>query len=131
MPVTVEVKFVSARPQSQPRPPLRFADIPDETVFWGLRVLPENNAATVVLPKILTTPVGRFEDYEEREATLLHDPNLKTINLDESHPYSRKIDLSKFYDFSKPGNYQVQLFQEDGKWGGNFAGQVIQVSIAN
>jgi hypothetical protein len=134
MNISVEVKFVQPRPAIHSPPPLKFADIPDETIFWGLRVLPENNNATIVWPKIMGLNAGPSHEMkvqEELETSLLHDAALKIVNLDETHPYSRTIDLSKFYDFSKPGNYQVQFFQLSAKWGGSFSGQVFQISITN
>lgn len=124
VPITVE--FL------QPRMPLRFVDSTDETLFWGIKVLPEGEEGTTVYPKHWYVPEINYSQQEREE--LLHDPEVTAITIDQDHPYHRKVDLSKFFDFSKPGNYQIQLYHEDLRivpWGGSFGGQVFNISIAN
>ena len=110
---------------------LRFLDTADESVFWGLKVKPDGKDGVNVSPKVSALNIGSF-DRKEKIDSVLHDPGLLTVNLDEQHPYQRVIELSKFYNFSQPGIYEVQLYHCDGpvvEWQGAFGGHVIKISI--
>jgi hypothetical protein len=110
---------------------LRFLDTADESVFWGLKVKPAGKKGVAVSPKVSALNIGSF-DRKEKIDSVLHDPGLLTVNLDDQHPYQRVIELSKLYNFSQPGIYEVQLFHYDGpvvEWQGAFGGSVIKISI--
>ena len=113
--------------------PVKFLDNKDESVFWGMILLPEGKERAG-----LAAQVEKFNESKDFLGgnpafnAYLNDPNLQTVQLDSKHPYERRIDLSKFYDFSKPGHYKFQLYHGDGtmvRWGSSFGTQVIDVTI--
>ena len=61
----------------------------------------------------------------------------QVVNLSPSSPYEREIDLGRFSDFSKPGEYRVQIIydsggypeREEGEWDGGFTSPVFTVVI--
>jgi hypothetical protein len=126
----------------KPTPPTeKFADQPDSTAFWGLRVeTPDGSrvekypsSRSVVTTEVLTLPDGR------RETTTSQPPRrpYRVFNLSPSSPYERTLDLGRFHDFSKPGAYRVQVIyssgghpdDEKGEWDGDFTSPVFTVVI--
>ncbi len=125
MPVMLTIKFVFSRP------PLKFYDNKDETVCWNLRGFPEQGKNFYSKCKATDLYINS-PDHEAKMKQYADDLNRVIVDLDEAHPYTRTIDLSKLYDFPAPGKYRIQLvkalcsfFKEDA----SFAGQVIEVTI--
>ena len=127
MPVTLTVKFVF------PRAPLKFYDNRDEMVCWNLRGFAEHGKSFYTQSRATELYVN-IPDHDAKMQQYADDPNRLILDLDEVHPYTRTIDLSKLYDFPQPGKYQVQpvkalcsFFKEDA----SFAGQVIEVTVTD
>ncbi len=122
-------------PKSE-EPREKFADQPDGTEFWGIRV------ETADL-QVLKYPGGRSSfmsrKYVPENGKSDQPPAVKydVFDLAPSKPYERELDLSKIFDFSKPGEYRVQVVYGSGGipikdrtiWDGHFSGAVFTVVI--
>jgi hypothetical protein len=125
-------------------PGVKSLDLPDEKAFWGAIVFSEETGKrSVQAPR---TVMKISEDQEMFDMPINHptaaqkkildryalDPRLKTLQIDLRHPYERQIDLSEFYDFSKPGKYKMRLLHDE-TWvlhqGAEMSGPVIEVTI--
>ena len=111
-----------------PTPPrIKFADQPDGTDFWGLRVeSPHEQVAKY-------PPDGPIVTGNHRATRIKY----QLIDLSPSAPYERELDLGRFFDFSKPGEYRVQIIYDSSghpdtdkdEWDGNFTSPVFTVVI--
>jgi hypothetical protein len=128
-------------PYPKPTPPTeRFADNPGGTEFWGLRVewnreqvekYPDQSRRMGTVH--VDTPQGRAAASRPHPA----DVPYRVFDLSPSTPYDREIDLGRFFDFSKPGEYRVQVLYDSGGntradktvWDGGFSGPDFTVSI--
>jgi len=129
------------RPNPKPEPPsVKFADQPGGTDFWGLRVEssdsqvekrpPDRRTITV---SATTTPDGKTVSTRSQPPAVKYE----VVNLSPSSPYAREIELGRFFDFSKPGEYRVQILYDSGGhtdgakevWDGGFTSPVFTVVI--
>ncbi len=129
------------RPIPKPTPPAeKFADGPDGTDFWGLRVESAGD-------QIEKYPAGRrvgttsFESTADgKTVTSTRQPpavKYRVVDLSPSSPYAREIDLGRLSDFSKLGEYRVQIIydsgghaeQDESVWDGHFTSPVFTVII--
>jgi hypothetical protein len=113
------------RPLPKPMPPSeKFADQPEGIEFWGLRVVTANDQIENIPTSRSRPPAA---DY-------------RIIDLSPSSPYERELDLGRLADFTKPGEYRVQIIYNSynsgghrGKdrsvWDGHFTSPVFTVVI--
>ncbi len=103
-------------PNPRPAPPVeKLADQPDGIDFWGLKV--ETPAEQVV-----KYPPGRrfvtmtLNANGDGKTVTSQPPAVKyrVVDLSPSSPYQRDLDLGRFHDFSKPGEYRVQIIYDSG-----------------
>jgi hypothetical protein len=129
-------------PYPKPTPPTeKIADQPGGTDFWGVRVesakrqfekYPEPDFE-VLSRTVEKTGNGWTTRTTKRMAT----DNCKGFDLSPSGPYEREIDLSRLADFSRPGEYRVQILYrtvrspegECDVWNGSFTSPVFTVRI--
>lgn len=121
--------------------PVKVLDLPDETVFWGIKVVALNGAKDVERGLRICDEIDDEEGLPETRPTrsqqrkidaCMHNPRLVTAKISPGHPYQREIDLSAFCDLSKPGNYKVQLSHDDIPVmlvGADVVGPMIDVTI--
>jgi hypothetical protein len=124
-----------------PRPPtIKFADRPGEVDFWGVRVESAAGQAEKY-PEgrntVTTTIIAPREG--DSKTTTYQPPRLtyRVVDLSPSAPYAREIDLGRLADFSRPGEYRVQIIYSSGghpdekkdEWDGLFTGPVFTVVI--
>jgi hypothetical protein len=118
----------------------KFADQPGGIDFWGLRV-ESRGEQTVKYPpgrRSVTHTVGTTVD-GKFTSTTYQAPAVKyqVFNLSPALPYEREIDLGRLFDFSKPGEYRVQLIYNSGGhpegknevWDGDFTSPVFTIVI--
>ena len=128
-------------PYPKPTPPtIKFADQPAGTDFWGLRVESSGDQVESYprVPRVVamtgTTP------RDGKAVTGTHQPatvGYRVVDLSPSSPYGREIELTRLSDFSKPGEYRVQILYdsgghpdpEKGEWNGSFTSPVCTVAI--
>jgi hypothetical protein len=129
------------RPVEKPTQPKEsLADLPDETTFWGLRVeSADSQIATypagrrTVTVSGSTTVDGKTVASEGRPAASKY----RVVELSPTSPYEREIDLGRLADFSKPGEYRVQIVYDSGGhpdgdksvWDGRFTSPVFTIVI--
>jgi hypothetical protein len=131
------------RPLPKPTPPTeKFADQPEGTEFWGLRVETANDQyekfPTGGLTGAIsssTAPEGKTLSSRSRAPAA----DYKLFDLSPSSPYERELDLGRLADFSKPGEYRVQIIYSTGGhthtgedrsvWDGHFTSPVFTVVI--
>ncbi len=111
-----------------PKPPhAKFADQPGGIDFWHLRVESADEQVTRSPPESENVTKNR------RPARLRY----KVVELSPSKPYERELDLDRLFDFSKPGEYRVQIVYDSdvkpdpkmGAWDGSFTSPVFTVEI--
>jgi hypothetical protein len=129
------------RPYPKPTPPtVKFADQPGGADFWGLRVeSSDDQVESYPTGRVgVTTTVTTTSD--GKTVTSTHQPaavKYRVVDLSPSSPYEREIDLGRLSNFSKPGEYRVQILygsgghpdREKGEWGGSFTSPVFTVVI--
>ncbi|MDR3633236.1 MAG: hypothetical protein P4L84_05320 [Isosphaeraceae bacterium] len=130
------------RPNPKPDPPtIKFADQPGGTDFWGLRVESSDDEQVEKSPSgrrtitisVTTTPDGKTVSTRSQPAAVKYE----VANLSPSSPYAREVELSRFFAFSKPGEYRVQIVYDSGGhpdgaedvWDGGFTSPVFTVVI--
>ncbi len=129
------------RPIPKPTPPVeKFADQANGTDFWGLRVESVGDqiekypaGRRVVTTSFETTPDGKTVSSTHQPPAVKY----RVVDLSPSSPYAREIDLGRLSDFSKPGEYRVQIIydsgghpeQEESVWDGDFTSPVFTVVI--
>jgi hypothetical protein len=129
------------RPLPKPEPPTeKFADQPGGVDFWGLRVetaedqiqkYPEGRRRVTMT--VESTADGRTVSKTSQPPAAKYE----VFNLSPSSPYEREIDLGKLHDFSKPGEYRVQLLYNSGGhpeadrsvWDGSFDSPVFTIIV--
>lgn len=123
-----------------PTPTESFADQPDETVFWGLRV-ESVHGQTERYPasqRYMTTTVEVPADGKPEPSTPRPAPaKYRVFDLSPSSHYQRAIDLGRLSDFSQPGEYRVQILYDSGGnaegdervWDGSLTSPVFTVVI--
>ncbi len=128
-------------PIQRPTPPTeKLADQPGETDFWGLRVESGGERTTkssrergpITLTGTLNSDGSSVTTRSRRPAA-----KYEVFTLSPSAPYERTLDLGRFADFSKPGEYRVQLVYSSGGntdddnsvWDGSFTGPVFTVVV--
>ena len=125
----------------KPTPPAeKFADQPDGTDFWGLRVESAGDqiekypaGRRVVTTSFETTADGKTVSSTHQPAAVKY----RVVELSPSSPYARELDLGRFSDFSKLGEYRVQIIydsgghpeQDESVWDGDFTSPVFTVVI--
>ncbi len=133
-------KQLTAGGHSDPKPTSTSVQIVDQKIgldCWGIRV--EHNGKRTELPVGLDrNNVGydRKAGNAIKEKLRKHD-DWQSVQISESSPYHRTINLSKLFDFSDPGEYQVQLVFDnsnlgcgDGvEWVGGFDSPVFTVVV--
>jgi hypothetical protein len=121
-------------------PPVKFADQPEGTDFWGLRVESSGTqtASSPPVRRSVTTTVTVTAEGRSESSTSQPIPiEYRTFDLTPSSPYEREIDLSQRFKFSRPGEYRVQLVYTSGdytdrdkdEWDGTFTSPVFTVVI--
>jgi RNA polymerase sigma factor (sigma-70 family) len=124
----------------RPEPPrVQFADVPEGTDFWGLRVESADAQIEKYPPDRHVWISGAPTDGSKAvEDTKPKAPlKYRVVDLSPSSPYGRKIDLSRLADFGKPGEYRVQILycsvgapnRKKGVWDGSFTSPVFTVVI--
>ena len=107
-------------------PSEKLAVQPDGNDFWGLRVeTPETR-----VKRRPTAPQSAGAGNPKPIA-------YQIVELSPSSPYAREIDLARLGDFSKPGEYRVQLLYDSnsipdrskGVWDGSFTSPVFTVVV--
>ncbi|HUB67166.1 MAG TPA: hypothetical protein VL981_06750, partial [Candidatus Methylacidiphilales bacterium] len=133
-------------------------DNKNEKLFWGLKIQqdetggflsddhPEPYPAAIIVDQLANGLISNPQNVEvgfdipNRDAKIaayLHDPDLVTVRVDQTHPYRRVIDIGKLYNFSQPGHYRLQIFHSDDwligaahlRSGNYMASGVIDVSV--
>jgi hypothetical protein len=143
----------SGREVAEPRPVSeKLLDHPTDLGQWGLRV--EYQGKRDFKSPAISAAIRRIrdEDFADRikglpgrsmEQTqalldgLKGDSGWKASELSAATPYRRVLNLSKLYDFSRPGEYRVQLDYDStrlgdrsqGHWVGAFSGPVFTIAI--
>lgn len=107
MPVVVTTFFMF--PQEHD---IKWLDNKSEKIFWGLSIEPEGEKGFTVNPQTVELNID-IPDKAAKKAAYLNDPSLTTVRVDSTHPYQRTVDLRKLYDFTKPGNYRLQILHND------------------
>ena len=105
-------------------------DNKDQAVFWGINVRRKGDYRGDAIDPMAN---GKTVTTKEKREEFLRDPGIRKSTLDDKHPYERTIDLSKLYDFSKPGVYEVQLMHTDdyvNESGGGCYSGVIELTVA-
>ncbi|WP_165075606.1 beta propeller repeat protein [Paludisphaera rhizosphaerae] len=136
--VTIPIRVVFH--QDGGAPGEKFADQPGGLDFWGVRVR-SSGAQVVKSPldrRVITITVDSTED-GKLVSTRSEPPPVKyqVFDLTPTTPYERPIDLDRLADFSKSGEYRVQIvysFSEHGEgsdvpWNGHFTSPVFTVAI--
>ncbi len=129
------------RPLPKPTPPSeKFADQLGGIDFWGLRIETANDQIVkyppgrrVVTLSVETTPDGKTVSSRSQPEAVKY----QVFDLSPSSPYEREIDLGRLGDFSKPGEYRVQILYDSGGhpeadkdvWDGSFTSPVFTVVI--
>jgi hypothetical protein len=129
-------------PLPKPTPPAeRFADQPGGTDFWGLRVesrfgRSEKYPVTIYeVVKRTVTKTAKGESVSQTSRPVAG--NCQSFDLSPSRPYEREIDLGRLANFSRPGEYRVQLIYdrvrrpegERSVWNGVFTSPVFTINI--
>ena len=129
------------RADPKPSPPIvKFADQPGETAFWGIRVESADVQVERFPPGGDTVTVTVATIGEGQAVTNTQQPpavKYRVFGLSPSSPYEREIDLGRFSDFSRPGEYRIQIIydsgghpeREKGEWDGGFTSPVFTVVI--
>jgi hypothetical protein len=141
-PALAEWRKAAAEGRRYPRPEppsVKFADVPEGTDFWGLRVESADGQIEKYPPDRHVLISGNPTDGSKAEEDTKPKAPLKycVVDLSPSSPYSRKIDLSCLANFAKPGEYRVQILyctagatdRDKGEWGGLFTSPVFTVVI--
>ncbi len=141
--VPIRVVFLSDEEHADPKatgPIVKLADQPDSTAFWGLRVESTReqiakypSGRDVVTMTIETTPDGKTTTRTSQPPRIPYE----VFNLSPSTPYKRYLDLGRLHDFSKPGEYRVQVLYSSGghpdrekdEWDGSFDSPVFTVVV--
>lgn len=121
-------------------PAEKFADQPDEVALWGVRVESRGEQTAkypgikdYVAMTVQSTPDGKTVTTESQPPRVSH----KVFDVSPSKPYERQIDLSRLFDFAKPGEYKVQLIYNSGGhadddravWDGSLTSPVFTIVI--
>jgi hypothetical protein len=81
---------------------------------------------------------GRRQELEAAFVrSLKEDAGWKVVDLTAAQPYRRTLDIGKLHDFSKAGNYYVQLVHDNtsiadrsnGQWVGRFSSAIFTITI--
>ena len=144
----------AGRDRVEPMPVVeKLLDHPTDLGQWGVRV--EFQGRREYRSPAITAEIRRIrdEDFAERikgsagraaeeTRTLMErlkaDPGWKPSELSAAVPYRRVLSLSKLYDFSRPGEYRVQLDYDStklgdrslGHWVGEFSSPVFTIVVA-
>ncbi len=92
------------RPKRQ-APRVLLGDDPDGVDFWGLRVEFAGSKSEKYPPA--SAPAAESKDAKSNPPPRAF--KFQVFNLTPSDPYERGVDLSKLADFSKAGEYRVQM----------------------
>ena len=106
MPVTITTVFLF------PETGIKWLDNKNEKVFWELKIKPEGEKGFLSGPQTAELNFN-IPNRDTKIATYLNDPYIITLQVDQAHPYRRVVDLDKVYDFTKPGQYRLQLSHAD------------------
>jgi hypothetical protein len=132
-----------AEGRSSPKPSEpneKLAVQPDGLDFWVVRV---ETAETQTVKSLANykrvTTTERSPDGSTYTRSQQVPAEHQTFNLSPSTPYEKVLDLGKYSDFSKPGEYHVQVIYSSGgsadrkkdEWEGTFTGPVFTVVIGN
>ncbi len=125
------------QPLPKPEEPSeKFADQPGGTEFWGIRV----ESADLQVAKfpgdrrtVSETFIGGANDPAPQARAVKYE----VFKLAPSSAYERELDLGKLFDFSKPGEYRVQIVYDSARipsqdrriWDGYFTSPVFTVVI--
>jgi hypothetical protein len=118
----------------------KFADQPGGTDFWGLRVESADDQIVKYPPGRRTVTISAESTPDGGVVSSRTQPpavKYQVFHLSPSTPYVREIDLGRFSDFSKPGEYRVQILYDSGGhpegeedvWDGSFTSPVFTVVI--
>ena len=121
-------------------PTEKLADQPGGIAFWGLRVETRDDQDEKYPPGFDNNTISGVEMRDGKPVPNKSQPppvKYQAFNLSPSTPYEREIDLGRIHDFSKAGEYRVQLIYnsggqpEDGQdvWGGCFISPVFTIII--
>lgn len=145
--VTVPVRMVyladavEGRPAAEPDPFVeRIADQPGELDFWGIRVKSPDARFEKLPPSRYTVIVDEPSTNDGKPVTVRPRPpaaKYQVFSLSPSSPYERTIDLDRLADFSKPGEYLVQIIysnagqaeEDETIWDGYFTSPVFTIVI--
>lgn len=87
---------------------------------WGLNVefAGEKTAVSPAVSKMRR----ETRDQDALSRQLREDATYRFYPLSAMEPYRRSLDLAKFYDFSRPGTYRVQLVFDSSPFAANYIG---------
>jgi hypothetical protein len=138
-----ERKKAAAEGHPLPKPTApteKFADQPGGTDFWGVRVESRGDQIVKYPPgrrtvtiSVQSTPDGKTVSSRTQPAAVKY----QVLHLSPSSPYEREIDLGRLADFSRPGEYRVQIIYDSGGhpsgdkevWDGHFTSPVFTIVI--
>lgn len=132
----------AGHPSPKPIPATeKFADQPGGIDFWGLRVeSADDQVETYPEGRRMVTTTTTVSTDGKSSATSTQQPErvkYQVFKLSPSSPYEREIDLGRLADFTKPGEYRVQILYDSGghpvrendEWDGSFTSPVFTVVV--
>lgn len=114
---------------------VRLLDSPTSNDLWGIRI--DFHGERTAKSANATELGYNSRDREATRRQILDSATWNEISLTASTPYRRDLDLSRLYDFSRPGTYTVQLNYDNswvaerqkGHWIGGFSSPVFEIEI--
>ena len=121
-------------------PKEKLADRPGETTFWGLRIETADSQSVKYSADRRYESISVDTNIDGKSVTTRSQPpavKFQVFELSPPSPYEREIDLGHIADFTRPGEYRVQIVYDSGGhphgdesvWDGHFTSPVFTVVI--